>query len=50
MNIMSLILGVMFSMNLHNPIYLGAYLGFFIQWLLLGLLVSMILTSRMKHN
>ena len=46
MNLGSLILGVLFGMGAHKPSYLGAYLGFVIQWSLIGLLVSVILSAR----
>jgi len=39
-NILPLILGTVFSRNVHHPSDIAAYVGFFIQWFIVGLIVS----------
>jgi hypothetical protein len=40
LNILPLILGVMFSKNVHQPSDIATYVGFAIQWFIVGLIVS----------
>jgi len=40
LNVLPLIVGTMFSRNVHQPSDIAAYVGFFIQWFIVGLIVS----------
>ena len=40
LNILPLILGTMFSRNVHRPSDIAMYVGFAIQWFIVGLIVS----------